>query len=201
MDHRYKAIGFDWSGVLFFPTMKYSEAVQAFLNISQEEFRRIYFKHNHLLNIGNQSPKTVWTKIFSEIGREAEVDEFLIFLDNMPPGKINDDMIAFIKSLKKKGIKTGLFSNNTTDGAEQMRSFGLNYLFDTVLFSAEVGFMKPDPRVFQLLARELQVDVSELIFVDDGERSLEGAEKIGYTPILYKDMEGFRKEIGTLGII
>ena len=37
--------------------------------------------------------------------------------------------------------------------------------------------------------------MSELVFVDDTKRSLEGAENIGYIPILYKNNDLLKSEL------
>ena len=38
----------------------------------------------------------------------------------------------------------------------------------------------------------------EVVFIDDSTRSLEGADKIGYVPILYKNNEIFKSELSII---
>ncbi len=201
MQKKFKAIGFDWSGVVFFHSMNYRNDGSRFLNISKEEFSAAYFKYNHLSNLKNIGPKEFWMTVFAELGRESEVDGFLSFLANCPPGKMNQDILPLIKILKEKGYKIGLLSNNTSSGAAEARSFDVSKIFEVALFSAEVGVMKPHREAFELLARELGVDISEMLFIDDSEKSLEKAGEIGYHPILYSDMNQLLGDFVNLEIL
>ena len=198
---KFKAIGFDWSGVVFFHTMNYRDDGSKFLNISKEEFSVAYFKHNHLSNIANTSSGEFWRKVFSEFGRESEAANFVKLLESAPAGKMNEEILPLIKLLKERGYKIGLLSNNTSVGAKEARSLGVDELFDVALFSAEIGLMKPDPEVFKYIANKLDVDITEMIFIDDAKKSLERAEEAGYQPILYTDMQSLRTQLEKLGTI
>ncbi len=201
MQKKFKAVGFDWSGVVFFHSMNYRNDGSKFLNISKEEFSAAYFKYNHLSNLKNIGPKEFWTTVFAELGRESEVEGFLSFLASCPPGKMNQEILSLIEILKRKGYKTGLLSNNTSSGASEARSFGVDNIFEIALFSAEVGAMKPHKDAFDLLAGKLGVDISEMIFIDDAEKSLEKAYEIGYHPILYTDMRQLLGDLVHLKIL
>jgi len=196
--HTYKAIGFDWSGVVFFHTSTYPKAIQHLFGIPPEEFRPIYYAYNTLLNVENQDQKEVWKIILSQFNLEDKVDTFLSYLESLPLGNIHLEMIHFIEDLKRQGYKVGLLSNHTLSGAQQARTYDLDKVFDVSFFSAEIKFMKPQPEAFLLLADKLGVDIRELIFIDDASRSLQGAHEVGYTPILYSNMEQLKSELSRL---
>jgi putative hydrolase of the HAD superfamily len=171
------------------------------LGISKEEFSVPYFKYNHLSNLKDMSSLEFWTTVFSDLGRENEAQGFVEFLNNAAPGEINTEILVLIELLEKKGYKIGLLSNNTSSGAAEARAVGVDDVFKVALFSAEVGCMKPHKEAFELLATKLEVNVSDMIFVDDSPKSLEKASEIGYTPILYKNMPEFLDELKKLGIV
>lgn len=196
-----KAIGFDWSGVVFFHPTKYHTMVSEFLNISTEEFSNSYYKHNHLINLTNIDPKEFWTIVFRDLGHESKVDEFIETLNSLPKGKYNEAILPLIDLLKTKGYKIGLFSNHTVAGAKEAREFGVDNIFDVTLFSAEVGVMKPDTKAFLLLAKELGVDISEMVFIDDTPQVLEKANEAGFQTILYTDMNSLLKKMLELEIL
>ena len=51
---KYKAIIFDYGGVIKgLPGPIWSEKVADLLGVSNDEFREIYYRHNHRFNIGN----------------------------------------------------------------------------------------------------------------------------------------------------
>lgn len=71
-------------------------------------------------------------------------------------------------------------------------------LFDVVVISAEVGCQKPQPEIFDILFKKLDLKPSEVIFIDDTLKSLEGADKIGYIPVLYKDNKTLKSELSSI---
>jgi putative hydrolase of the HAD superfamily len=65
------------------------------------------------------------------------------------------------------------------------RESALASSFDAVLFSWELGLLKPDPRIFALAAEKLTVRPGECLYLGDGgHRELEGARAAGMVPVL-----------------
>ena len=71
-------------------------------------------------------------------------------------------------------------------------------MFDTVLISAEVGYQKPQPEIFEMLVNKLGVNKNEIIFIDDTPQSLLNADKIGYVPLLYLNNEKLKKDLANI---
>jgi len=66
-----------------------------------------------------------------------------------------------------------------------LRKFELEGIFDAVIVSAEVGWVKPHPLVFRCAMQALNCEPDELIFVgDDLDADIAGAETVGMTPVL-----------------
>ena len=201
-----KAIGFDWGGVIFqMPGGSFNDAAAECLGVDGEEFRRAYFLHNHMVNKGPDS-KTyeeateMWCAILSELGMPDALDNFLAFVRNRPKGFVSEDMIDLVRRLRAAGWKVGLFSNNSTEKAREFRAQGYDRLFDVALFSADVDCMKPEPAAFHMLASALGIQVEELVFIDDSERSLSTADEVGYAPVLFKDIGTLVDQLKELGI-
>ena len=143
----------------------------------------------------------MWDIILKELHKESEREKFLALLKARPSGKVDWRVIELIKYLRTKKFKLGLLSNNSAAGASEARQIDLNSLFDSVLFSVEIGFMKPEIEVFKKLADALQVDATELIFIDDLSQNLSTASEIGYEPILYKDFPDLLHQLIKLNIL
>ncbi len=196
-----KAIGFDWGGVLFVYAFKLYHTVADFLHIPVEEAREVYFRHNHLLNIRECKYQDFWKIIFTELGRAEELDRFLVYIEDLSGGAINQPMFSLVKLLKQRGYKVGLLSNMSSAGAGEIRKHGVEDLFDVVVFSVEEQVMKPDPEIFRIFAGRLGVETKDLIFIDDSVKSLETANTVGYLPILYTDMETLLNRLVNLNVI
>jgi putative hydrolase of the HAD superfamily len=202
-----KAIGFDWGGVILqTPGPSFNEAAATFLGVEKDVFRRAYFLHNHMVNKGENMKDydeaiEMWSAILSEIGKLDALEGFMGFVKNRPKGLVSLEMIELLKLLRLKGWKLGLFSNNSIEAAEEFRRHGYDQYFDATLFSAEVDCMKPEPEAFMKLATALNVSVSELVFIDDSERSLSTAVEVGYIPVLFKSKASLVDQLASLGIV
>lgn len=94
-------------------------------------------------------------------------------------------VVETLTELRRRGMRTALVSNSTEDVALVWAETPFAGLFDTAVFSATAGFMKPDREIYELALRELPVSASETLFVGDGANDeLEGARVVGMTPVL-----------------
>ncbi|MEM7537361.1 MAG: HAD family hydrolase [Chloroflexota bacterium] len=86
-----------------------------------------------------------------------------------------------LETLNVDGYKLGLISNGNSPFQERnFRSLGIIHLFDSVIVSDAVGLRKPDPRIFQLSCRQLQISPKDAIFVGDNPVSdIAGANQVG----------------------
>jgi putative hydrolase of the HAD superfamily len=99
----------------------------------------------------------------------------------------DEPMIEAVRAARGAGVRTGLISNSWGSGRYDRDSFP--ELFDGVVISGEVGLNKPDPEIFRLAAKAIDVDPSECVFVDDLKENCAGAEAVGMTAILHRGAE------------
>jgi epoxide hydrolase-like predicted phosphatase len=144
----------------------------------------------------------VWTA--GSIGRitEAEVhravrealkldDERLhAFMDDLWQeylGTLNEDLVDYIRGLRPR-YRLGLLSNSFVGARErEEQRYSLHKIADAIVYSHEVGMMKPDPRVYLLACERLGVEAAEALFVDDTETALEGARRVGMQTVLFRN--------------
>ena len=61
----------------------------------------------------------------------------------------------------------------------------MRIFFDSVVFSCNVGCVKPEPRIYEICMKELDVEPSQCLFVGDGgSRELEDARNLGITTVM-----------------
>ncbi|MGQ9677877.1 MAG: HAD family hydrolase [bacterium] len=98
---------------------------------------------------------------------------------------VEPETIEGIKHLRRMGFKTGLISNCGWDEISAWNESPLAALFETVLFSCAVKLKKPDPEIYYLAARNLDVLPANCLFVGNGgSEELTGARHAGMTPVL-----------------
>ena len=198
--NKFKAIGFDYGGVLN-DSKSTLPGISKILNVPQDELRAIYFKNNHLANVDGLSYEELWKKIAVDLGQPEKATDISEHMHQQWSYETNKDMLALVEELRTRGIKVGLLSNNTKEIGDKLRAEGVDKYFDCFIISAETGFQKPDPRIFSLLLEQLDVKAEELIFTDDSTNSLRTAEEVGYHPILFTGYVSFRQELVKLGVL
>lgn len=78
-----------------------------------------------------------------------------------------DGVVSVLQFLKRRGFKLGLVSNASSAHKAPVARFGLDALFDAVLFSCDEGRRKPDPELYRELCRRLGVEPGRVLMVGD----------------------------------
>lgn len=100
-------------------------------------------------------------------------------------GGVREEMVEFCRSLRRRGLRTGLLTNNAKEFEEFWRPLlPLDELFDDVVDSSEVGLRKPNPAIYRLALERLGVAPEEAAFVDDAPGNVAGAEAVGIASVL-----------------
>jgi epoxide hydrolase-like predicted phosphatase len=93
-------------------------------------------------------------------------------------------MVDAVRQLRRSWLKTALLSNSwSTDHYDREL---LMELFDVTVISAEVHMHKPQPEIYRLTAKRLEVEPAACVFVDDLQENCEGAEAVGMTAIRHR---------------
>ena len=110
----------------------------------------------------------------------------------------NKVLLEYAQELRKD-YKVGMLSNV---GSEAMNEYfnpkERDKYFDSVVLSGDVGFSKPDPRIFQLMCEKLGVECSEAVMIDDLPDFCEGARQTGMQAIVYISNKQLKRDIETL---
>jgi len=100
-----------------------------------------------------------------------------------------EDSVSTLRTLRSR-YHVGIISNGAGDDHDDsqwsvLRQLGLLDLVDSVWISDEVGFRKPDPRIFEVALEEVGVDPAEAAHVGDSPaKDVAGANAAGLTSVL-----------------
>lgn len=196
-----KAIAFDFGGVIELMDSDCNARIADYLKISEEDWLQAYLSFNYLAGTGQKTYQEVFAMTAKKLGASDEEVAHILEIknNNFEERKLNSELIEIIKKLKEN-YKIALLSNNISAMREDLDRYSITDLFDEIIISAEVGFQKPQPEIFEILFKKLGVESSEVVFVDDSKSSLFGAEKIGYIPILFTDNENLKEKLIKLNI-
>lgn len=103
---------------------------------------------------------------------------------------LDPDAVPLLDSLRDRGIRVGLCSNapyRVESLHGQLAFLGLESHLDAVTFSAEVGWRKPSPRIFQAAMRALGTEAVCTVMVGDREAAdIAGAHAAGMRAVLIR---------------
>ena len=97
--------------------------------------------------------------------------------------RIEPEILDMLNEITASGVRLALISN--TDGSEVLdwANSPLVPFFAVTIFSHAVGMVKPDPHIYQLACKNLDVAPSDCIFIGDGNSDeLRGAAQVGMSP-------------------
>jgi putative hydrolase of the HAD superfamily len=90
------------------------------------------------------------------------------------------DVTETLRELRRRGLRLGLITACSGDVPVVWSETSLAEFFDTTVFSCEVGFSKPDARIYQQAAERLHVPPESCLYVGDGGHDeLAGAARAG----------------------
>ena len=99
--------------------------------------------------------------------------------------EIHPDILSTLKQLKESGIKLCLVSNADIIDKKYWGISPLKDYFDAVIFSCDVGMVKPDKAIYQLAMERMRTTADNCYFVGDGgSNELSGAKNCGITTVL-----------------
>lgn len=195
-----KAVGFDYGGVLAgIPFYKFEDNLSKVLDVTVDELKNSYYKFNTLFDEQKISLEEMWRRITIDLQREGKLDEVLQVVKDFGNPQLNSAMIKLMDALGER-YKIGVLSNASKEDGQLMRHQGIQDHCDALMVSGEIGFSKPDPKAFQRLLDELEVEASQLVFIDDSPRSLSTADEVGYTPVQFIDRNDLVGKLKKLGV-
>lgn len=167
--------------------------------LSPHELEHIVFRGEMGVRaaLGQANSDDVWTWVLQHLGF-PQSERTAIERDFFSGDHVDNDLISFIRSLRP-GHKTGIISNAWPELRHWLEvDWCIADAFDHIVISAEVGILKPNPRIYHLALNELGVAPSEAIFIDDFKENVVGALDIGMRAIHFRTTEQVTSELRAL---
>ena len=163
--------------------------------MSYEDLVRMVFESEtaRRASLGEITTQQHWEAVAARIGRPAS--EIPSIRDEFFGGDVLDrELLDFIRSLRPS-CRTGLISNGWPDLRDYVVRNRFEDAFDVMVISAEVGLLKPDPRIYTLALEKLGRTPGRAILVDDMQANIEAAVELGLSGIQFRDREQTRLEL------
>lgn len=185
-----KAIIFDCYGVF------YVDPIFTYLNdpaSSPKTAKALHDLDKQLVaNLISQDEFTTKAAKLLETTKDSITKQFFM------PSARNMELLQYSQELRKS-YKVGMLSNV---GSEVMNDYfskeEREEFFDDVVLSGDVGFAKPDPKIFELICERLGVSSKEAVMIDDLPEFCEGARTTGMSAIVYTNNRQLKTDLERL---
>lgn len=150
------------------------------LKLEPGELDRLVFEgeNGRKAAMGQAQAADIWRSLRNRFALSDE-QQRLLEKDFWAGDRVDQVLIKLIRELRPR-YKTGLLSNAWPDLRHAIEDlWGIADAFDEVVISAEVGMVKPDPGIYQLILEQLGIDPPQGIFIDDFATNISAAKQLG----------------------
>jgi epoxide hydrolase-like predicted phosphatase len=180
-----RAVIFDIGGVLeITPPTGWVEAWETGLNLQPGAIERQLGDVWRAGAIGSITEADLERSVQLRLGLDqAQVAAFLDDLWTEYLGTLNVELTAYFGSLRPK-YRTAIISNSFIGAREkEQQCYQFDTLCDFIVYSHEVGIEKPARRIFELTCERLEMQPTEVVFLDDFEPHVAAARELGMVAI------------------
>ena len=185
-----QAVVFDMDGLMF-DSERY---VQKSWDIAGERLGYGHLGHNIVNTLGTNL--TNRKKYFLEhYGNDFPFDKFLdgyrdayyeLVEDGVPAKK---GLHEILKVLREKGLKIGVATSSSEEHAvSNLKREGIFDYFDSVITGNMIEHGKPEPDIYIEACRQLKVDPSKAIALEDAINGIRSAHGAGMNPVMIPDI-------------
>ncbi|MEO8607346.1 MAG: HAD family phosphatase [Chloroflexota bacterium] len=182
-----RAIIFDFGGV-FMKTLDYRprHAWDERLGLAHGSIEKIVHGSPswQAAQLGNITVEAYWADVGLQLGLDSNALETLK-LDFFSGDQLDDALVDYARSLRKRGHIVALLSNDGPTLSEKLAVLGISDVFDPLIISANIGVMKPDPQAYEAVLDHIKYPSDNAIFIDDMPANIAGARNLGIHAIHY----------------
>jgi len=110
--------------------------------------------------------------------------------------------IEIMERLKNAGYQLYGLSNWSAETFPIARDkYDFFNLLDDIVISGEVGAVKPDPEIFEILLKRIIRPASQCLFIDDALANVEAARTLGFATVHFQSPEQLENELQKLELL
>jgi putative hydrolase of the HAD superfamily len=179
-----RVIVFDYGEVIsIMPTEADRAQLTKLAGVDGPVFWDAYWRHRDALDQGTKTVKEYWQSIGDDLGMSWNTAQMhrLWLIDFRGWLAIDPGVLDVLIDLQEGGTRMALLSNAGPDFASYYRHGMIGDFFEQVFTSGELGTLKPGPEIYAALISGLAVRPDEVVFVDNKEENVHGAQALGIT--------------------
>jgi beta-phosphoglucomutase family hydrolase len=198
-----RAVLFDMDGVIAETEHVHVEAEKQTMlkygvQITEDELHRYTgttAKQMFMELIAKYKLDTTFEKIFNE---KEEIMFRLLEMDTQPVKGV----IELLCKLKEKHVKLAVASSSHRRLVQYvLRKLEITELFDSIISAEDVTHGKPDPEIFLMSAKRLNVSPAECLVIEDAKLGVEAAKEAGMKCLGYRNPHSGNQDLSKADIV
>ena len=194
-----RSVILDFGGVISQQQNKnFVDNINNMLKQKSPDLMELYDIYRTNYDNGRNTGEEYWSNIFRHYNILITIEkiEELIVADTKSWTEINPEMTQFISDIRKRVYNLSIISNMPEDILAYIQNrFHWLDLFDELIWSCEVGGVKPDSCIYEYCLGKIGVPASECLFVDDSLANVDAAIKSGLNAIHFRSYFQFAEEL------
>lgn len=165
-----KALIFDlWNTLVVKKGNNLTNAIAKYYNLGYDEVYE-WIRLSSLAK--DKTDKYYYLKMICQANGISFKEEDKLFFDNIFDNYYRecewiDGAIELLVNLRERGYMIGILSNSSEISYNVIDNLKIKDYVDNIVLSCEVGYLKPDPRIFQQILLNLNVNEKECIMIGD----------------------------------
>jgi glucose-1-phosphatase len=199
-----KVLLFDLGRVLVdFDHLRAARRIADFCAKSPQQIYDLFFESPATIDFeaGRISPEDFYLQVKSMLDLNLSYASFEpIWNDIFFLSAKNRAVFGLVNSLRRH-YQTAMLSNINMLHYEYLKKhFPVFRVFDRIFLSFELGLIKPDKQIYNLVARELGVAEHEIFYTDDRPELVETAKSLGFEGCVFSDFNQLIRDLNSAGI-
>jgi 2-haloacid dehalogenase len=110
--------------------------------------------------------------------------------------------VEIMKQLNQKGYPLyGLSNWSAETFPYAQEKFDFFDMLDDMVISGQVGFIKSEPEIYELMLEKIGKPAQECLFIDDSLPNIQQAQKMGFATVHFETPEQLAGELRSMGIL
>ena len=189
---QYAGVIFDYGGVLAsHQTKEDGERLAQIAGLTPAVFDSLYWSEQRIRQ-GPDDSGGLLERHRRARGHDVHADQIrrLIETDNASWTHFDEQMYAYVESLRSAGKRVAVLSNMPHELGENIKATTGGFApFHKVTLSYEVRSIKPEPEIYEHCLAGLGLAAKDAFFLDDRPENIEGARRLGIEGIEFTSRE------------
>lgn len=202
-----RTIFFDIGGVVVnAPMANYLKLGCQFFQCDEDTLKRATAENLAELEMARINSETFWERVSASIaaggGRSIPAWKFKGFWEGLLKDnlEVDQNLLDLIRRIRSR-CRVAVLSNVIKEHAVILQKEKVYEHFNPVVLSCNVGFRKPDPKIFDKAAELSKTTHGRCMLVDDCVENLAAAQKAGWRICHYSGFEDFRTAMFQIGML